>query len=559
MARMFPERPLRGSVSHGERKVFGALQDNLPDTWTALHGVPLLRPDRAGERFYDGEIDFLLCHPAHGLLVVEVKGGGIACDHAADRWTTTDLQGQTHYIKNPFEQARRNVYALHDELTENRLTRSYPFPIGFVVWFPDLRLEGRALGLATHYRELTLDADSLLDPAAPLLQAVRHAILQPAPAPPGANGAAALVKHFAPSWQVAVRLGTMLRDEEVALVEATRSQYRVLSQLRRRNRALICGAAGSGKTFLALEKARRLAGEGRSVLLMCYNVRLAEWLRAAVADLPAVEVFHYHGLCLEICRRARQPEPRPDPRTGNLDDFFRYELPQAMLEALPNASGRYDAVLVDEAQDFEGLWWLGIEELLADRDTGTFYIFYDDNQHLYGNRLEFPIQDAPLVLCENCRNTRTIHEEVMRHYVGDAPPEPIGPPGRSVEVTSVGRTESELKAVETVVRRLVGPDGIAPADLVMLTPRAQSQSQWKTGSPLAGLTLNWRSTEPTAAAGAAGMRSLSCATIHTFKGLESPVVIVTELDHAHASKLRQLEYVASSRAKSHLVIMRRES
>ena len=403
MARTYPDRPLRGTVSQGERKVFAALQDNLSASWTVLHGVPLLRPGREKTRLYDGEIDFLVCHPAHGLLVVEVKGGGIACDHASERWTTTDYEGRTHEIKNPFEQARRNVYALADELAENRLTRTHPFPIGFAVWFPDVRLGGRALGLATHYRALTLDMDALADPSEPLLHVLRSAILKPAPAPPGGNGVAALVKHFAPSWQIPVRLGTLLKDDETALVEATHSQYRVLSQLRRRHRALICGAAGSGKTFLALEKARRLAGEGRSVLLLCYNVRLAEWLRAAAADLPGVDVFHFHGLCVEVCRRAGVPEPKLDPKLANQDDFWRYELPQAMLEALPDAPGRYDAVLVDEGQDFDNVWWLGVEEMLSDREMGTFYIFYDDNQHIYGTRLDFPNREAPLLLFENCR------------------------------------------------------------------------------------------------------------------------------------------------------------
>ena len=143
----------------------------------------------------------------------------------------------------------------------------------------------------------------------------------------------------------------------------------------------------------------------------------------------------------------------------------------------------------------------------------------------------------------------------MRHYRGDGAPEPIGPPGRAVEFINLRRTDSEFNAVETVVRRLVNTDGINPSDLTLLTPRSQAQSIWKMGLSVGGLALNWKPTTPTTHRAS---HFLACATIHTFKGLESPVVIVTELEHAYHDTARQLEYVAYSRAKSHLVIIRRD-
>ena len=132
--------------------------------------------------------------------------------------------------------------------------------------------------------------------------------------------------------------------------------------LGRRRRALICGSAGSGKTFLVLEKARRLAEEGREILVVCFNVRLAEWLREATAKMPSVSVFSFHELCLHLIQLARMPKPRPDP-LGDCDAYFRYELPDAMLQAIDLISKRFDAILVDEAQDFDAVWWLGIEGL----------------------------------------------------------------------------------------------------------------------------------------------------------------------------------------------------
>jgi hypothetical protein len=119
---------------------------------------------------------------------------------------------------------------------------------------------------------------------------------------------------------------------------------------------------------------------------------------------------------------------------GDSDAFFRYELSDALLEALEGTTERYDAILVDEAQDFDAVWWIGIDQLLRDQSESLLYLFYDDNQNIYIKRPEFPIQDAPLMLCENCRNTGNIFRSFMELYRGEAMPEPIGPPGRAVEV-----------------------------------------------------------------------------------------------------------------------------
>jgi hypothetical protein len=111
MAEMHPETPLKGSLSRAERKVFFALRENLPEPFCGLHGVSILTRHGEPDRLHDGEIDFILGHPELRLLVFEVKGGGIACDHEHQRWTSANLEGE-HEIKNPYEQAKRNMYAL---------------------------------------------------------------------------------------------------------------------------------------------------------------------------------------------------------------------------------------------------------------------------------------------------------------------------------------------------------------------------------------------------------------------------------------------------------------
>ncbi len=543
---MHPDTPLKGTRSLAERKVFFALQENLPLPFCGLHGVSLLTRGRGDpDRLHDGEIDFILAHPELGLLVLEVKGGGIACDQERQRWTSTNQEGE-HEIKNPFEQAKRNMYALIEELHASKLAKRFSFPIGYAVWLPDIEIARAPLGLSTNYRAITLDATSLRAPEEELRRIFRECLVRPAPEVPSATGLREMVRHFVPSWKIPARLRTRLNEEEQILVESTRSQFKVLSMLARKRRALICGTAGSGKTFLALEKARRLGEAGGKVLLLCYNLRLSTWLHSAAEDYQNVEVFHYHGFCTHLCTMAKQPAPQPDPH-GDRDSYFRYELPEAMMSALESVSLRYDAIIVDEAQDFDPVWWIGIEQLLRDSDESQLYLFYDDNQHIYGSRLEFPINDTPLLLCENCRNTRTIFDGFMQFYQGDAFPEAVGPDGRAVELLHTATASDEKRAIETVLKRLIHEEHIPAAAITILTGCSESKSMWKEGATgPASSVFSWKPiTAP---------HGIACSTIHSFKGLESSVVIVSETRNLPEKMLRALLYVAYSRAKFHLVV-----
>src|SRR5690348_1367026 len=131
MARLIPSKELPGTPD-SEVKVRTALA-KLPDTWTVIHGVAWqqLRNGRPG----DGEADFVLLHPAHGMITVEVKGGGIAVEDNA--WYSTDRKGIRHRIKNPFEQAVASKKALLRFLQDQRAFQGF-LPTGHLVVFPDL-------------------------------------------------------------------------------------------------------------------------------------------------------------------------------------------------------------------------------------------------------------------------------------------------------------------------------------------------------------------------------------------------------------------------------------
>jgi hypothetical protein len=180
----------------------------------------------------------------------------------------------------------------------------------------------------------------------------------------GADGMAALRNLLAPSFSIRVKLGHAIEDEGLCLRAATSSQYRVLSILQRQPRAVICGAAGTGKTFLAVEKARRMVEQDAAtrVALVCFNIRLASFLKKMVSGLEGVETFYFHELCQEFCRRAELDVPNPESCTS-LPTYYNDILPSALLDALSRTDYRYDALIVDEGQDFESHWWVPLMEV----------------------------------------------------------------------------------------------------------------------------------------------------------------------------------------------------
>jgi len=154
MARMYPEMLRHDTASDAERRLFDAFHEGFSDDWVVFSQVRFLARNRKGGA-RDGEADFVVAHPRHGLLVIEVKGGGISHDARTGRWTSTDRDGVAHEIKDPFKQAADNMYDLRRKLQESELTRGFSYPMAYAVAFPDV-WAGQDLGLEAP-REIVFD------------------------------------------------------------------------------------------------------------------------------------------------------------------------------------------------------------------------------------------------------------------------------------------------------------------------------------------------------------------------------------------------------------------
>lgn len=530
------------TTSDAELALYEAF-DKLPDAFTVLHAVKWF----ARTLGTVGEIDFLIAHPDYGVLVLEVKGGAIRIENG--RWYSTSQAGRSYEIKDPCEQAERNRRALGDWLESDPRTKGVAFALFPAVALPDARVSG-------HIRpdcpqDIFMDMTHLDKLEARLLAIFRYwkSRADARNATMGGRRAVdALVQLLVPTRSLAPRIVELFAQENRKIEELTRQQFRILSILRYQKRAAIIGGAGTGKTLLAMEKATQLAEAGLRVLFVCYNSNLADWIARRITHAQ-VDVFTFHALVGHMLNRARMARPQ----TRNWDEFNALA-PDLLLDATsilhaPDANPEmlYDAILIDEGQDFEDTWWIGLLETLKDPQQGVFYVFFDDNQRIFTQLSQVPMESAPLYLDENLRNTRHIHER-LKPYSRDLDMQCIGPEGRPVEIIAAADKATERRELQRVLHRLVNEEGVPAEDIIVLTPAGEKRSQWKNDDQLGNFILSWNlATEMPMAA--------RICTIYSYKGLESPVIILTELHALHPEKRDQLLYVGLSRARHHAVVI----
>lgn len=139
--------------------------------------------------------------------------------------------------------------------------------------------------------------------------------------------------------------------------------------------ALIQGSAGTGKTLLLLEKARRLTEKGHRVLVLTFNIKLAEYLQVVTRDQPLIQVDYFHHFCEVSAKNTGISFDIPD----EMDDdgkviFYEETSPDILLSAIETGNlPEFDAVLIDEGQDFNDEWWVPL--MLLIKESGWFYIF----------------------------------------------------------------------------------------------------------------------------------------------------------------------------------------
>lgn len=552
MAQMIPTVISGETESAAERRLFGKIRDELSDDWSVLHSLGMAVHARKPW----AEIDFVIVGPP-GVYCLEVKGGRIARTHSV--WTTTNRDGHTRALKeSPFAQVGSASAALYKYMIGRMPGRE--LIAGYGVATPDVRftITGPDIIKAIVYDEADL-AEPFKHYVERLTDYWNSRLTRPGreanvlDAPHRSSIVSALCGDFDLRPSLRARVGKA-QDE---LARLTAGQLQVFDGLRENQRVVVRGGAGTGKTFLAFEEARRLAHDGLSVLYTCFNRRLAEFLAPGAANIPKLKVVHLHGLMAEVIAKAGLKSRLPNAQSQDLFDVF---YPELCLEALLSGAGpEFDSLVIDEGQDllldsyvdvFEGLLTAGLKD-------GRWRVFLDPYQDIFDNRgskgLARFLASGPTQyrLSVNCRNTAPV--ATAASLVSGAPLDLVlcleGP---EVVQEWYDNQVQQRHAVSKAVRNWIS-QGIRPIEIVILSPRRLENSCLATGlisvpAPLADI-----------AGENSGSGAVRFSTLHAFKGLESTAVALVDIEDIETLRGAAAVYVGASRARALLAVFLEKS
>jgi len=539
---MFPSE-IASDAPKSEKKVFNALRDSLPSGYIVFFSQRLNTLNGANNRFWEGEADFIVFHPDQGYLVLEVKGGKIT--HDAQGWHSEDRHGNTHSIKDPGSQAQSQCRAIHNYLTSlssySGSNQAPPFEWG--VFFSDAEVKEKL-------KTLELPKEKVLDLGDIRKGNIRNAtesILTKASRRRGGQHfhSERFIRSIAPSLNLVPRLRDRIEEEALDLVRLTDRQKKLMQMVRMNPDVGIRGAAGTGKTMIAVERARRLAESGESVLFLCYNQSLARFIES---QLEGVNVLTFHELCRMMAERAELnfEVPADHERQRIFWASSVQHLLDKALDLLPDA--RWDHVIVDEGQDFLEEWYTSVLEL-RNKESSTLWVLYDPNQMVYKGGQEDLANElglTPCVLDENCRNTKNIGRRVSELLPGDLDVPEDAPEGEKAFRKDCSDPQDMKGEVQKILHNLVNEQRISPSSIVVLSPRLPETSDIWQEKTLGNIRLRLIDDPPQA-------NSVRFSSLHRFKGLESEVVILCEVSPGSVGCEPEHLYVGCSRARHKLI------
>lgn len=522
--RMIPDSPYTTN-SAAEKKVFDNLRRVFPEQshsgYTGFHSMNLTR--HASKRF--GEADFVISCP-EGLYVLEVKGGRIACREG--HWQSIDRNGQVHPLKeSPFNQAETALHAQKDKLSKGLPTSIFKqLVFGYGVVFPDCEIGCNGsewdsqlvfdLGTRKSFEKWLEALFSYWRKKNPKVTKAEPDTLKQ------------LKQYLRPDFEAIIPLYTLIGEAEDRIVSLTEDQMVVVDFVAANTRVLCSGGAGTGKTFLAVELARRWTGDGLNVALVCRSPWLKNYLHSKF-PMAGLVITTVVGL-------------KPAARRKGIDKF--------------------DALIIDEGQDLLQMENLDALDTVVHGglNNGRWCFFHDVNNQsgFFGDNDDDALEylaslgavNAPLRT--NCRNTKLILEKITAATGADMGVRGAGA-GPLVRQSTVSADDAAVALLTTEIDEIVGKGGLALGQVTILAPMDFPDS------PVCRLPE--RLLEQISVLDEYSMQNFppsktSFSRIKDFKGLENEAIIVIGLPPPTENpELLQEHYVAMSRAKALLSVI----
>lgn len=498
--------------SNAEKKVFKLLQEADIETGYAFHSVGL----PIHEKKSYSEADFIVVTP-RGITCLEVKGGSVDCTNGV--WTFQNRFGETN-SKNegPFEQASGALFALKNALAKRMpWVERVSFATGVI--FTDITFSYRGVSIIPEIIydfSSTKNMNEYIDDIHTYWELRNHKRMYPVLSQEQMDEIKCAIRddlHFVPSLQ------SISKSVDDQLIRLTEEQIKIMDSLSENDKILVSGPAGSGKTLIAIEYAKRKAEEGKRVLYLTFNTGIASYL--STLDIPnSIVVKHLHGLISDYIN--------VDSRRSLESHYFSTILPDQFVRYLSSHKlVAYDVLVVDEGQDLINIKYFPIFDKLLKKGlfNGNWAIFYDPNQNIF-NQSKFDKSLNELLrnhparcrLTKNCRNTEQIAN--FTTYCSTINPGEAHITGDRVSFITYNDNSVD-HVLDELISKIIN-EGIPKDDIKIISTVALNNSV------LAGYAGQFKD-DIEIFKTAVSSDKIQFATIQAFKGLDAKVVIATDI------------------------------
>lgn len=560
MARMIPSVISPETKSGAEKKIFKWFE-NAPNTddWVVFHSLGIAHH----QTLIEGEVDFLVVAPKLGIFALEVKGGRVK--RTDGMWTFTNRANQvTTKSRGPFEQASEAIFSIMDAIKEKADVAHYNVSnlhFGFGVMVPDI--EYGTMGIDEEPWQVfdCNDGDNVRDFIIRLAEGSKkkyeetYGKLNPSKLPT-TQDAKYLISILRSDFDKVLAIKARINNAEQELIELTEKQYKCLDQIEENRRAIVYGPAGTGKTLLAIEQAKKSVANGKNVALICFNNSIGTWFETYFDELAEeykpVYVGTFHSLLMHVMNLAGEKINVPSDDISK-KDFYEEVLPTKVLEILiDNPLLEFDEIVIDEAQDLIRDNYIDVMDLLLKKgfEHGCWKFFGDfSRQAIYadgidGHQMLEQMEDRTSFirykLTENCRNTKQICDDIQTITGYEAPKDLwTKVEGLPVDHKTCSTEDEQLEKLESLLAELQEKN-IENGKITILSPKTRNNSVVSHVDGVKIRDYDFKSND-----------TITFSTIQSFKGLENSVVILTDVNSYSAVNLM---YVALSRARTALYI-----
>ena len=562
------------STSRSEKALFD-IAACLNGGWDVWMNSLLKFEDKKNHQSINHEVDCILYHRDYGMLLIECKDGQISTEEAQGTekgfvWK----QGHDIMDRSPIQQIEQSIHPLHDHFSDMFPKEGgysyFKVRVQWAVCFADMENMGKIGNNAIQPKRIILKQDlksyNTLERKVKKILETKEESHGGKPFPNDRlnnedyNRLTSFLGCFdEPTWP------ELWEMESDARLQPTAFQEMLMESITRNPRMQIEGVAGSGKSLLVQWETSRLVAEGKRVVVLCYNDLLAEQMQSTFKkkgfDDSQVVAASFHKLACKYVRAAKvKGFARHEPEEGaDMTEYYKAaadNLAPAIQELRKKKKQLFDALIIDEGQDFESAWINATLQLLKDPEKGIVRFFYDSHQAIYKGRdfsANKTISAMPvMVLKRGYRSTKKILEWVYDNTNIRIPCYDETPTGRPVDV----RTYTEPAEQEELLRKEIArlrKKGVGPEDILVVSLRSRKNSGL---AALNDSNFQWSDINDSL-----NKFAINMVSAYRYKGLDKRVVILTDLELSprgpgYIPEKANLIMVGATRAKEHLIVFR---